>query len=138
MNGLTHSDFAPTFASVLVVDDDPDALLVLTGLLTALGAERVCPAGSAEEALSVLQRESFSAILCDYRLAAGELGTDVVQRLRACLNQDVPALIVSADGTALPAEALNAADMHLLRKPLKPANLRAVLHHVLSINRAMA
>ena len=44
-------------------------------------------------------------------------------------GEDVPALIVSADGTALSAEAVNAAGMHLLRKPLKPANLRAVLHY---------
>jgi len=40
-------------------------------------------------------------------------------------------VIVSADAIAISAEALAAADMHLLHKPLRPANLRAMLHHVL-------
>jgi CheY-like chemotaxis protein/anti-sigma regulatory factor (Ser/Thr protein kinase) len=125
--------------TVLVIDDDPAAREAAAGLLAQWGCETLL-ASCGTQAEDLLRARSTvpSVILCDYRLGAGELGTEVVQRLRACLREDVPALIVTADASALSKEAVDGAGMHLLRKPLKPANLRAVLHHVLSINRAMA
>jgi thiamine monophosphate synthase len=56
------------------------------------------------------------------------LGTELIQRLRALANQDIAAVIVSADATPALREA--AAGLHLLHKPLNAARLRALLLHV--------
>jgi CheY-like chemotaxis protein len=119
--------------TVLIIDDDAAVRDAVAGLLAQWGCETLLAScGTQAEELLGADTAPPSVIISDYRLAAGELGTDVVRRIRARLGWNIPALIVSADASALSAEAVTAAGMHLLRKPLRPANLRAVLHHVLS------
>lgn len=120
-----------SFPSVLIVDDDPDALLVLGGLLTALGAERVCAVNSAEEALSVLQRESFSAILCDYQLT-GMTGVQFLERLRNSGDR-TPMLLLS--GAPEQKDVLRAAryeQVDFFPKPFRIAELRQSLARLAS------
>ena len=83
----------PAFDSVLIVDDNRDALMLLGQLLGALGAKRVYPVASAEEALEVLEEEVFSIILADYRLE-GMDGVEFLNRLRRGGNA-TPVLILS-------------------------------------------
>jgi CheY-like chemotaxis protein len=118
---------------VLIIDDDAAVRDAVAGLLAQWGCETVVASGGSQ-AEEVLRSDTISpsVIISDYRLAAGELGTDVVLRVRKQLGKDIPALIVSADASATSAQTVAAAGMQLLRKPLRPANLRAVLHHVLS------
>jgi signal transduction histidine kinase len=119
--------------TVLIIDDDAAVRDAAAGLLAQWGCETVLAScGRQAEEILLTGKVSPSVIISDYRLAAGELGTDVVGRLRAHLGENIPALIVSADASALSAQVVAAAGMHLLRKPIRPANLRAVLHHVLS------
>ena len=79
--------------SILVIDDNPEALELLTTLLSALGVTTVRRAGSAEEALEILKAESFNLILSDYRLE-GMDGVEFLERLRAEGNK-TPVLILS-------------------------------------------
>ncbi|WP_277569096.1 MULTISPECIES: hypothetical protein [Mesorhizobium] len=44
----------------------------------------------------------------------------------------MPALIVTTDGSETVAKAARAAGIELMRKPLKPAQLRALLAHLLA------
>src|SRR5215510_6458693 len=93
---LTQTNCAtamPAFDSVLIVDDNRDSLSLLGQLLGALGAKRVYPVASAEEALEVLEEESFSIILADYRLG-GMDGLEFLNRLRRSGNT-TPVLILS-------------------------------------------
>jgi signal transduction histidine kinase/ActR/RegA family two-component response regulator len=118
---------------VLIIDDDAPAREAAAGLLTQWGCETLLAScGKEAQALFAARTPPPSVIISDYRLAAGELGTDVVQRIRRHLGNNVPAVIVSADASSTSSEAVAAAHMHLLHKPLKPANLRAMLHHLLS------
>ena len=120
---------------VLIVDDDAAARDAAAGLLAQWGCITLTAAGGAEvEGLLASSGPRPSVIVSDYRLGHAELGTDVVRHIRARLGHDVPALIVSADASTLSAEAIALTGMHLLHKPLKAANLRAMLHHVLSEN----
>lgn len=80
-------------ASVLVIDDNPDALSVLSSLVSALGAEQVRQAASAEQALDLLQAERFKLVISDYRLG-GMDGVEMLERLRARGDQ-TPVLFVS-------------------------------------------
>jgi len=68
--------------SVLLVDDNVDTLQTLSGIMSALGAERVREAGSAERALEILKDESFAMIVSDYRMD-GMDGVSFVKKLRS-------------------------------------------------------
>lgn len=118
---------------VLVIDDDAGVCEAAAGLLSQWGC-RVLTAASGREVdkMFVNGQPLPAMIICDYRLGDTELGTEVIQHIRARLGADVPAVVVSGDVTATLREDAAAAGMHLLHKPLKAAKLRALLHHVFS------
>ncbi len=62
----------------------------------------------------------------------GDLGTSTVAEVREYIGRPVPALIVTADPSDAIAAAARAAGIELMRKPLKPAQLRALLAHLLA------
>jgi DNA-binding NtrC family response regulator len=80
-------------SSVLVIDDNADALSVLASLVSALGAEQVRQASSAEQALELLAAEKFKLVISDYRLG-GMDGVAMLEHLRARGDQ-TPVLFVS-------------------------------------------
>ena len=79
--------------SVLVIDDNFASLKALTSLMTALGAEKVCEAESAEDALQLVGKERFDLIVSDYRLE-GMNGVEFLEKVRAQGNQ-TPILLLS-------------------------------------------
>ena len=68
--------------SVLLVDDNVDTLQTLSSIMSALGAERVREALSAEHALEILHHESFAMIVSDYRME-GMNGLEFIEELRS-------------------------------------------------------
>ena len=80
-------------SSILVVEDNPVALKTLATLLAALGAKTVREAESAEQAMEILKRETFSVILTDYRLG-GMNGVQFIEQLRSSGNQ-TPVIVLS-------------------------------------------
>ncbi|SRR5258706_15227663 len=79
--------------SVLVIDDNFESLKALTSLMSALGAENVCEAESAEEALQLVADKRFDLIVADYRLE-GMDGVEFLEQVRARGNQ-TPVLLLS-------------------------------------------
>jgi PAS domain S-box-containing protein len=67
--------------AVLVVDDEPDARILMTRILEDSGARTVC-ATSAVEALDVLARERVDLLLSDIGMP-GVNGYDLMRRIRA-------------------------------------------------------
>ena len=63
---------------------------------------------------------------------AYDRAVETIADVRDYLGRPVPALIVTADGSELVAKAARAAGIELMRKPLKPAQLRALLAHLLA------
>lgn len=81
-------------ARVLLVDDDPDELLLLTASLESLGllTER---AGSGEEAVALARRARFSAAVVDLLMPRMN-GFETAARLRETENgKALPILILS-------------------------------------------
>jgi signal transduction histidine kinase len=113
---------------VLVVDDDPDHLDVLTTMLSGSGLV-VTPVGSVEEALSVWQRESFDAVVSDLRMPDRD-GYALAQEIRRRENgrPRIRAIAVSANAAAQDVEQARAAgfDAHVA-KPVDPEELLAAL-----------
>jgi signal transduction histidine kinase len=118
---------------VLLVDNDPQVLEAMRVLLERWQCE-VRAAGSSGEALDHLGDSAWlpDIIIADQHLDRGELGSDVVGRARGRLQRDVPALIITADPSDEMLHLARAAGIELMHKPVQPAQLRALLAHLLA------
>lgn len=118
---------------VLLVENDADVLRAMTSLLERWQCA-VRAATSTEEALDALGDTDWipDIVIADQHLDSGDLGTNTVQEIRDYLGRPVPALIATADTSELVAKAARSAGIELMRKPLKPAQLRALLAHLLA------
>ncbi|AZO39591.1 response regulator [Mesorhizobium sp. M2A.F.Ca.ET.037.01.1.1] len=118
---------------VLLVENDADVLSAMTSLLERWQC-LVRAATSTDDALDLLGDTDWvpDIIIADQHLDGGDLGTATIAEVRDYLGRSVPALIVTADGSEHVAKATRAAGIELMRKPLKPAQLRALLAHLLA------
>lgn len=116
---------------VLVIDNERQIQSGMRTLLGGWGCE-VSVAGDYEEALRQFpQGERPDVILADYHLNEGETGDTAIARLQAHYGVAVPAVMISADrGEPLKAK-LAESGTPLLNKPVKPAQLRALLRTML-------
>ncbi len=71
-------------------------------------------------------------ILCDYRLRDGHTGIEAVQLLRDAFGAQIPAALLTGDTAPETIREIQAVDLPVLHKPLKPAKLRAFLSHLLT------
>ena len=115
---------------VLVIDNERPILEGMQLLLSGWG-NTVATATGLDEALAVLAQwdGKIDMILADYHLN-NEDGISVIRTLRTRARRPVPAVLITADRTPAVADLAVAHDVHLLRKPLKPAALRAAMSHV--------
>jgi len=115
---------------VLVIDNERPILEGMQLLLSGWG-NTVATATGLDEALGVLARcdGKIDMILADYHLN-NEDGISVIRTLRTRARRPIPAVLITADRTPAVADLAVAHDVHLLRKPLKPAALRAAMSHV--------
>jgi len=106
---------------VLVVDDDPDTVDLLTTILSDAGYE-VVAAFTGGDGLMVLEVESPDVILLDLQMP-GLHGMDVLRRLRMA-RPEIPVIIVSGQGDAELARAtLRRGAVDYIRKPMNPEHL---------------
>ncbi len=115
---------------VLVVDNEESILEGMSRLLGGWGCE-VLPASGGAAASGVLRRRgaAISLIIADYHLDDEE-GLDVIAALRRQAGWRVPAILITADRTAEVKEKARREDVVYLKKPVKPAALRAVMNRL--------
>jgi two-component system, sensor histidine kinase len=118
---------------VLLIDDDPQVLEAMCVLLERWQCN-VRAAATPKEALNHLEDAAWlpDIIIADQHLDRGELGSDVVNRARARLQRDVPALIITADASDDMQRIARTVGAELMYKPVQPAQLRALLAHLLA------
>ena len=120
-------------AKVLVIDNDATVLEAMQALLERWSCE-ARTVRSLAQLEAVIGAQSFrpDILLADFHLDRGECGLTAVERLRAATGSTLPAVIVTADHS--PAVALKARNIgcELLLKPVKPAELRALMAHLLA------
>jgi Na+/proline symporter/CheY-like chemotaxis protein len=111
---------------ILCVDDHPQVLASLVSLLTRWGAQ-VVPTGNAQVAQTLVDTQEFDVALVDFALGAdAPNGLQLIADLRWRRPQLRAVLITAEPDPDLPARAA-AADVTMLKKPLRPAALRALL-----------
>lgn len=123
---------------VLVIDDEESIRDAFQRLLTQWGADVVVVSGSNETIDLIKAGRRFDAVLADYRLRHGETGIEAIRAVQALLSPAPAACLITGDvDAALIAEA-RAQRLPLLHKPVRPAQLRAVLNHLATLMREPA
>ena len=118
---------------VVVIDNDEAVLEAMRTLLGRWSCDARL-AGDLAALHAMMEAKDFEPeiILADFHLDRGETGLEAVRHLRAAAQRNVPAVIITADHGTVVAEEARKAGCELLCKPIKPAELRALMLHLLS------
>ncbi|MCW1887211.1 response regulator [Luteolibacter flavescens] len=121
-------DTAARRFKVLVVDDEPTLRL---GFSYALAEHDTETAAGGREALIRIGEQDFDVVILDLRMPDID-GLQVIEMLR---RQDNPLPVVLCSAALTPSSALRAITgnvVDFLLKPVRPAELRGVIEHVLN------
>ena len=111
---------------VLVVDDDPDLLDLLTDILQSFSRSlEVTRATNGQAAIDAITRETFNLVLLDIRMP-GLDGIETLGKIKA-IKPGLPVLMVTGSDSGSASEALQMGAVGYLPKPM---DLRYVEHIV--------
>jgi CheY-like chemotaxis protein len=116
---------------VLVIDNEPAILEGMKHLLAGWGCTAHVALGSTD-ALGIFKKsgQRIDMILADFHLDRNEDGISLIGELRRKARRHVPAILITADRSPAVSDLALAHDIHVLRKPVKPAALRAAMSHM--------
>ena len=117
---------------VLLIEDNDNAREAVGDLLNSWGC-MVRTATGLSEARAHLQASGVpDVIVSDYHLGAAESGIDCIQALRQDASRPIAACLISGDTHEDFLQAVKAADIPLLHKPVRPAKLRSLLRRLVA------
>jgi Na+/proline symporter/signal transduction histidine kinase len=116
---------------VLCVDNEPDILEGMNILLDRWGCNVLLAENQAEASQQVLLHGTPDFVLVDYHLSDQLHGLQVMQQIDEILGTCLPAIVITADRSTDLEEAVRAQGYGLLRKPIRPAALRALMSNML-------
>jgi signal transduction histidine kinase len=114
---------------VLVIDDETLVRDAIQGLLAQWDCE-VITAERGDEALELARGRRPDVVLCDLRLADGESGLDVVNRLRRECGSGVACAFVTGEMAPERIAEARATGHPIAFKPTTPGKLRALLEYL--------
>jgi DNA-binding NtrC family response regulator len=118
---------APSKHPILVVDDEPEILFSLRGLLRR--EFDVCTAGSGQEAMEILQQQPIHVVMTDQRMPA-MTGVELLSQVQGQWPDAIRMVFTGYSDIKAVIDAINQG--HIFRyitKPWDPDELRAVLRH---------
>ncbi len=140
-NGLNTMELTPALhknyglgnATVIFVENDLDNLEAMAALLQRWSCH-VIGAHDGVEASRMMADEQVTPdlIIADYHLDDGRTGIDAISEVRRHCRAPVPGIIVTADHTSAVRLEVKDAGFELLQKPVKPAELRSLMSHLLA------
>ncbi|RVU30258.1 NahK/ErcS family hybrid sensor histidine kinase/response regulator [Neptunomonas marina] len=121
----------------LVIDNEPKILEGMCALLQGWGCE-TATALSISDALENYQDGTPppDIVLADYHLGETDTGIMALKALYECWEQEVPALVITADRTEAVKEEVDTFGAQLLTKPIKPAALRAMINKLIATRKS--
>ncbi len=111
---------------VLVIDNETSILEGMRALLEGWGCTVLC-ARDAVQGIVPRGERAPDIIIADYHLDDGKTGVAAIGAVRAAAGIEIPAIVITADRTPELREGLVQAGFHILQKPVKPAQLRALI-----------
>jgi Na+/proline symporter/signal transduction histidine kinase/CheY-like chemotaxis protein len=117
--------------TVLCVDNERDILDGMEMLLERWGCN-VMLAEDLQQAVEQIREHGKPGLtLVDYHLSDQSNGIDVMEHLQKFVGETLPAIVITADRSPELEEEVRAHGLGLLRKPIKPATLRALMTNTL-------
>jgi CheY-like chemotaxis protein len=113
----------PETMRILLADDDPDTLLVLTDRLESFGY-RVAAVSNGREAVEEIKQTDYAAVVMDIKMPE----MDGLEALRAMkqARPNMPVIMITSVKEKMGVALIEGAESCLL-KPVDPDRLRAVL-----------
>jgi len=120
-------------AEVLLLENEPAVAAAMFRLLEGWGC-RVTLAHSGREAREGLRAAARAPdlIIADVHLDHGEQGLAAIEQIQEDLDLPTPALLVTADHSEAVTLAAAERGLEILRKPIKPAELRSLMAYLLA------
>ena len=118
---------------VVVVENEDSILAGMRELLEGWGCEVLTATGAAM-ALSQLTASGRvpDIAVADFHLDEGGNGLSAIQDIQRTCGHDVPAMIITADRSSETLRLVREHGFPVLKKPVKPAKLRALMSHLLT------
>ncbi len=113
---------------VLVIDDEESIRDALSRLLGQWGADVDVVPGLAESETLIREGRKFDVVLADFRLRHDKTGLEAIRAIRQLQSPPPKACLVTGDVDVALIAAARADGVPLLHKPVRPAQLRAVLN----------
>lgn len=119
-------------AVVAFVENDAVNLEAMSALLERWAC-RVVRGRTAAEVCRALDTvaDAPDLVIADYHLDDGRVGLDAITEIQAFCNLPIPAIVVTADHSADVVEKTREAGYEQLQKPIKPAELRSLMAHLM-------
>ncbi|HEX4584887.1 MAG TPA: NahK/ErcS family hybrid sensor histidine kinase/response regulator [Burkholderiaceae bacterium] len=118
---------------VLCMENEPAVLSGIQALLSNWGCETVAVRDRESAIGWAMKREAVpDLLLVDYHLDRGISGLDLAEEMQSLWGTRVPSIVITADHTLDAHTAATAHGCRVLRKPVKPAALRAVMNSMLA------
>ncbi|WP_404655752.1 ATP-binding protein [Bradyrhizobium sp. USDA 336] len=120
-------------AKILLIENDPNGSEAMAALLEGWGCD-VATTRSGADALVRLSELGGApdVVIADLHLDHGESGLSAITEVREHLKLDTPAMIITADYSEQAAKQASLQGLEVLKKPIKPAEMRALLSFLLS------
>lgn len=117
---------------VVIIEDD-SALLAAIATIMADWKCVCLTAPTLDEARRQVRSQNFEPdlILSDYRLGEGVTGIDAIVTLRADLQRDIPAVLMSGDTDPALVKSIRDQHYYLIHKPVKAMHLRKTMRMLL-------
>ena len=113
---------------VLIIDDEADICLLLSGLLRRLGYQPTC-AHYLEEGRRCLRSQRFDAVFLDLNLPDG-LGFDLLPNIKNTHNETKIIMISAFDGAAERRRATDQGADFFIGKPFNRKTVETALHSI--------
>lgn len=127
-----HSAPASGSGRILIVDNDEAILAGMKALLENWGYAVQVACDAADRVAEAAMREGVDLVVADYHLDGNARGDTAIARLRTLAGRSVPGVVITADRSEEVKARLAAEGLPLLNKPVKPAQLRALLRTLLA------
>jgi Na+/proline symporter/signal transduction histidine kinase len=118
---------------VLCMENEPAVLASIQALLSSWGCQTISVRDRAS-AIDMTQNGAAlpDILLVDYHLDRGVSGIELAEEMQVRWGSRIPSVVITADHTQEAQTAASAQGCQILRKPVKPAALRAVLNSILA------
>ena len=116
---------------VLCIDNEADILEGMNMLLDRWGCSVMLAENQLQAVEQIRKNGRPGMVLVDYHLSDQSNGLDVMEHLDRVLEAKLPAIVITADRSPELEEKVRSHNYGLLRKPIRPAALRALMTNML-------